>query len=1388
MHEFYGEVTTSSFESDLRKGNNKSRIWSYRSQTQHAEYFQATGNYTVDVSVDKPSPSPGDTVNFTITANRRHTYPTGLYDAAPPINLKVDIDLTDGLTVSRALTDSDYESGRPGHSNYNQKPSAVRYNSSTGVFNIGTRKGGTTAANREPVRYSVTLPITVSSNAVVNRQCLTARLTGNPPPGTGPYDDDISDNVAKLCLGTGTPGEKVVFRDGTADLWALYPCVGVTTSPCDDTDSVILAINRPSTAVFTGTPAVFEPENVVVHIPDPAGRSVSGGNVWWSNGHDTDHSANGAGILPGLVAKFERSLIGTDNYSQLRASIVANAPGEGSGKGHVSVVFASNFALKFFDTAEPRLSYGPNDWSSKPPLFFRFTKLGTYTVALTMGALYDSDPTDSTPPSDPADLYSDTATYTFHVGPMAELEVRDGGASPHAAADRSALTIVATNNGPDHAPGARVTGLPTGSEEIYASHGQYNGSTGVWDIGELRSGDYYRSAGESEPMLVLGASAGDTATVSIANTTDYSVVISGTTHTAKYYDHKPGNNSATIRAARGTGGKPARPSTPSVPAGPAAPGNPTAQTGTTTVSWDGIGLLYGLPVMRYEVEELQGSRWALLGSVAHNQYAVMQPRGSAYRVRAVNANNAKGPWSASTVQVQAGHAGPPLNLRAQADGNNAIDVFWDAPADVGGSAITGYTVQWSTDRAGAWHNAGSTTASVRTFKHRGLQIGTVRWYRMAARNSGGLGLWSDPVQGQTVSGVPNAPNLNASALSDYQIKLTWNKPADNGQAITGYELEYSADGSADGWQALAEPGAGDTTYTDATLTSNTQRHYRIRANNSVGSGAWSRTVSARTQLEPPTAPTITGVEADGPNAIVVTWQPLFFEELDITQYHVQYAKNQYAETWRGPATLSGSARSWRHTGLKPEETWYYQVRATNGGNRWSVWSYTGSATTASDNAPKAVSGLSAQYDKNLDQITITWNDLSNSEMTFTYELERLEEDRDWRLLSSNATCSAGKCTYADTDIYPGEKLQYRVRAVADTGDKGPWSSQRSVTVPAEPPDEPRISWAIVDGSNHIVIEWEPGYYDGGLPITGYRLLWCRMLIDVDDDRCLVAPSESNPLADPPGYSSIYLGASARTYTHSVTPGYYYFYLLRAPDGGSRWSEWQEYSIYGWIATYAGVPSAPSLTAQALDSSQIRLTWTKPSSYGSEISEYWLYIYRKGDKLYDWDNILDILRVPGDRTEWTIGDLSPGTTRYFRIRALNDNGEGKLSALRQATTHATGSLAKEAPTPAAHPYRRLMQRLRLPPRQRLQRVGRKGLRLRLHRPLRQRRHRRRSSQERLRRPLRLRLLTRLHRHQHRHQQRHPCRHLPPRRRQQRRLRYRQRLPLRLRPLAHRRLLR
>ncbi len=1320
--EFYGEVTTSSF--DLHSGNNTDRLWAEATHHDQSYHARVKPDYKIlSLSVDEPNPSPGDIVNFTFVAD------PGEYTN---IDSRVSIGLTDGLAVdedasatpARSITTELTKVAGAG-----QTPAPVSY--SDGVFTIGTRRYTESIGT-----LTATVPVRVASDAVVNEQCLTVTITGNPPPGAGPYNDDISDNVVELCLGD-QPPEPLV--SGRVDAFTVYPCVGITTAPCDTgNDMRVRAVDSSGLPLPEGTALIrIHPLRARIYNGHTNSSSVlqsvnDGNTVSWQTAVATGETYTDV-VRKGVQLYYSRApFAGHESdwkrpqYGISARDVAGNTPPPGK------VFLRSTFSGNELRKAEsPNYEEVPTTLSSSavtPSEFHRFLefeKLGTYKITWhaaakrsTSHGSEDCLPNSADPPVNQA--FCATETYTFHVGPIAELEVRNGGASSLAPADRNALSIVAVNNGPDTAPAARVTGLPTGAAALHISHGRYDSSTGVWNIGELRVRGYYRSAGTSEPTLVLGASAGDTARVSIASAKNYEVCIGGKSnpgnlahttqaaceavdanwiatptppkcvdnngntlssldtqdkcdgygagwHTTKYYDYIASNNTATITAKRGTGGRPVR-------AGdPAAPGSPRTQTGATIVMWDEVGLLYGLPVESYQVEELQGSRWTRLGSISHNQYAVMQTRGSAYRVRAVNAADEKGPWSPSTVQVQAGYASPPLNLRTQADGNNAIDISWDAPDDMGGSAITGYTVQWSTDKTGSWNNAGSTTATTRTFKHRGLQTGAVRWYRVAARNSSGLGLWSDPAQGQTVSGVPNAPTLTARTLSNYQIELTWNKPNDNGQPITSYKVEHSDDGSAESWNDLDTPAADATAHTDETLNSNTLRYYRIRASNSEGNGAWSRTVSARTQLDPPSPPSVTSVEADGPNAIEVTWdEPWVFEdEMAVTQYELQWSKNQYAELWRGSRKFSSSTFSYRHTGLKPGETWHYRVRATNGGNRWSEWSYLiQSATTASANAPKAVSSFSARYDKASDQVNLTWNVLAVEGQTISYEVEHSEDGGDWRdltpILSSSSSCDAGKCAYADTDTWPSAKLSYRVRATNDS-DAGPWSSVISVTVPADPPDAPRMNWVAPDGSNHIVIGWDPPYYDGGLPVTAYKLLWCRVLADSDVDPCAVDPAENNPLADPPGYSAISLGVSARSYTHSVSPGYYYSYLLRATNGGNRWSEWSEYDVYGWNRTYAGVPAAPSLTASPVDARQIKLTWTKPNDYGSEISEYWLYIYKDGDNLYDWDNILDVIRVPADRTTWTIGNLSPGTTRHFRILALNDNGEGKLSPPRQATT-------------------------------------------------------------------------------------------------------------------------
>ena len=197
-HEFFGEVTTASFESDGHTANNTSRVWSFEYHDSPGRFIQLSLNYTVAVTVDEPSPLPGDMVNFTITTNAEdRTGAAGF--SPPPFDLKVAIDLTGGLAVTGTPT---YEAA-----GVLPVPDSVSY--SNGVFNVGT------LMNRDSKMNSVTLPVTVASSAVVNEQCLTATLTGNPPPGTGPRDDDISDNVAKVCLGR--PGWSFFDASGEVD-------------------------------------------------------------------------------------------------------------------------------------------------------------------------------------------------------------------------------------------------------------------------------------------------------------------------------------------------------------------------------------------------------------------------------------------------------------------------------------------------------------------------------------------------------------------------------------------------------------------------------------------------------------------------------------------------------------------------------------------------------------------------------------------------------------------------------------------------------------------------------------------------------------------------------------------------------------------------------------------------------------------------------------------------------------------------------------------------------------------------------------------------------------------------------------------------------------------
>ena len=88
--------------------------------------------------------------------------------------------------------------------------------------------------------------------------------------------------------------------------------------------------------------------------------------------------------------------------------------------------------------------------------------------------------------------------------------------------------------------------------------------------------------------------------------------------------------------------------------------------------------------------------------------------------------------------------GAPTSLTATASGTSTINLSWTAPADDGGSAITGYRIQVSPNGSTGWTNRVATTGNTNTtYAHTGLSAGTTRHYRVSAINSVGTGAASN---------------------------------------------------------------------------------------------------------------------------------------------------------------------------------------------------------------------------------------------------------------------------------------------------------------------------------------------------------------------------------------------------------------------------------------------------------------------------------------------------------------------------------------------------------------------------------------------------------------------------------------------------------------------
>lgn len=295
---------------------------------------------------------------------------------------------------------------------------------------------------------------------------------------------------------------------------------------------------------------------------------------------------------------------------------------------------------------------------------------------------------------------------------------------------------------------------------------------------------------------------------------------------------------------------------------------------------------------------------------------------------AIAAHNSAGIGTLSSTVKASPHAliqtsGAPTALRAS-PGDGEVRLYWDEPADDGGAAIDYYIV----------YQDGNDVAHVNgaTAKVTGLTNGVQYSFAVAAHNSAGLGVKSNPVSvtPSLLVVAPGAP-MNLTAVPSLgQVQLTWNAPAnDGGAAITGYNLSWSLDPNG----TFAFLLLSETSYVHEGLENSTTIYYRVSAINEVGEGEKCEVVSVTTLSPSILSPGSTDLSASVINgSISLYWNAPVGEESNITGYNIYRGENQtaleYLASTTGTEFLDGD--------VQRNMTYYYEVRALEKSGEGSI--------------------------------------------------------------------------------------------------------------------------------------------------------------------------------------------------------------------------------------------------------------------------------------------------------------------------------------------------------------------------------------------------------------------------------------------------------------------
>jgi hypothetical protein len=251
-------------------------------------------------------------------------------------------------------------------------------------------------------------------------------------------------------------------------------------------------------------------------------------------------------------------------------------------------------------------------------------------------------------------------------------------------------------------------------------------------------------------------------------------------------------------------------------------------------------------------------------------------------------------------------------------GNTFIDLSWNAPLFNGGTNISSYMIQTSTDLSN-WVNLSSTTTS---FRLSNLLNNTKYYFKLRAINNVGIGVESNifieiPKLVQSQISAKNIESITIKPGNTF-IDLSWNIPSTGRTDISSYIIQRSTDLS--NWVNL--PSITTRTFRVNNLLNDTIYYFIIQGINNGIIQESNIFIGIPITEVPLNVETI--VITPGNTFIDLTWDAPYNGGTDISSYLIQ--KSTDLSNW---INLSSTTTSFRLSNLLNDTIYYFKIRAIN---------------------------------------------------------------------------------------------------------------------------------------------------------------------------------------------------------------------------------------------------------------------------------------------------------------------------------------------------------------------------------------------------------------------------------------------------------------------------